>query len=316
MQEKAKIATILLIIALILAGLSLFLPWYNQQFKISGSGLSISFTVDYYLDHAKISGGFISGSSFFGFENLNMSEELYYDDEDTSDSKSIQTFQTTQILAILGLIGCIVGLMGALLVLLRKIPTALGVILVLIAVILALIAPMYIMFALPAAYKEDMGDTASSDSVSTKISENFFGSEEYEYGGTQSTLSWGGSLGWFMALIAMILCVVALFLVIFSRTKPTDFSRSYPGPQISYEKHGFPTAHKEEGWSDYDTYETQEDIETEAPLVFPPFGPKPAGSSLTRRFQCPECEGIVVISVPKRPLDVKCAKCGCSGIVE
>jgi multisubunit Na+/H+ antiporter MnhG subunit len=270
--------------------------------------------IDYYLDHATSSARFDLPDDYPGFQSTGGTDEIRYDNETGSDLKFYQTLKTTQILAIAGLVGCIIGMMGAVLVLLQKIGTSLGILLVVIAVILSIIAPLYIMFVLPSAYQEDLENV--TDSSTSGIGEDFFGKKEIRTESLAMELSWGGSYGWFLALAAMILCIIALFLVIFSRGKPSTESRSYTGPQISYDKRGFPTAHKEEGWSDYGTYETSENIETEAPLVFSPFGPKPAGSSLTRRFQCPECEGILVISVPKRPLDVKCSKCGASGIVE
>ncbi len=320
MHKRPLIGTILLAIAVILMGLSLFLPWYYQQFKMSGSIVSLSYTVDFYLDHAQVSGGIVDGSGYIGPNDWNMSEELYYDDENASEIKYIQTFQTTQILAFVGLVGCLIGLIGATLIVIKKIGYALGALLITIAVILALIAPLYILFALTAAYKEEMDSYASSDSVENKMGENFFGSQEYEYGGTKVRFSWGGSLGWFMALIAMILCVAALFLIIFSRVKPSPISRTYARSQINYEKRSFPTAHKEEGWSEYESYESpyaqENHITPSSQLIFSPIGPKPAAGSPPKRFQCPECKGIVVVSIPRRPLNVTCSKCGANGIIE
>jgi multisubunit Na+/H+ antiporter MnhG subunit len=315
-QENALFGTILLIVATILIGLSMILPWYNQEFSMTTLELHMEGEIDYYLDHATSNARFDLPGDYPGLERTGGTDEIQYDNETISNLKFYQTFKTTQILAIAGLVGCIIGMMGAAMVLLKKIGTTLGILLVLIAVILSLIAPLYIMFALPAAYQEDLENESGTDSISSGIGKDFFGHKEMRTESIAIELSWGGSYGWFLALAAMISCVVALFLVIFSRGKPSTESRSYSGPQISYDKRSFPTAHKEEGWSDYSTYESSDNIETEAPLVFLPFGPKPAGSSLTRRFQCPECEGIVVISVPKRPLDVKCSKCGTRGIVE
>jgi multisubunit Na+/H+ antiporter MnhG subunit len=315
-QENALLGTILLIVATILIGWSMILPWYYQEISITTMEFHVEGEIDYYLDHATSNAIFDLPGDYSGLERSGGIDEIQYDNETISNLKFYQTLKTTQIMAIAGLVGCIIGMMGATLVLLKKIGTTLGILLVLIAVILSLMAPIYIMFTLPAAYQEDLENEGVTDSSSSGIGSDFFGNKEMRTENFAVEMSWGGSFGWFMALAAMVLCVVALFLVIFSRTKPTTYSPSYSEPQINYDKHGFPTAHKEDGWSDYNTYETVDDTETEAPLVFPPFGPKPAGSSLTRRFQCPECEGIVVISVPKRPLDVKCSKCGTSGIVE
>ncbi len=304
MQGKAMVGALLIVGAMILIGSSLMAPWYRIDAKSEYGSVTSSGYIEFYFDSIK--------ANYFG-----MTSETKYDDA-TEDASYIETFRTTRILVFVGIIGCFLGLMGAIMVTYETVNYKIGALLVLLAVVLSLFAPMYLMFALPGSFKEDMSDDGEGQVVifiNEKLSKEFFGSEKLENGITEE-VTWGGSLGWFMNFFAIIMCAVALFFVATSKVESEKIQR-YPSiSSTTLGRPSFPTAHKEEGWSDYGTYETSESIETEAPLVFPPFGPKPAGSTLTRRFQCPECEGIVVISVPKRPLDVKCSKCGASGIVE
>lgn len=312
MKWKAEIGTILMVMALIFMTLSLIMPWYRQESKVSASGISARSSVEYFFDHAEISGSVGSSYGYFG-PTFSTSTSISYDNESIKDLNIFQTFRTTQVLAFVGLVGCIIGLLGATMVVFRKIGPKFGAFLVLIAVILSLIAPLYIMFALPAAYEKDLGDDPDIDPVSQKMTESFFGSEEYDFGSAHVEFSWGGSNGWLMAMCSMIICVVSLFLVILSKPQPSPLSREYSIPSVNYETRNFPTAHKEDGWSRFENHETEE---VDSPLVFSPIGPKPKGGLLPRRFECPECQGIIRVSVPKRPLNVRCSKCGVGGIVE
>lgn len=229
MQGKALGGMILVLVAMIMIGLALFMPWYVVKMEMSAMGMSLDAETEYYLDHAEVSG-------------MGMSEEMSYDNESIEDFNFIKTFQFTQILAILGVIGCIIGLIGAALVVVEKISSKVGAVLVLIAVILSLMAPFYLMFALPAAYKEDFEesgeDGAEIAGISEGMGENFFGSEKQETGEEPFSMSlevtWGGSSGWFLALFAMIMCIIGMIFVAISKPVPKPAYPAQPAPITAY----------------------------------------------------------------------------------
>lgn len=224
MQRKALIGMILVLVALIMVGISFVMPWYSFSAEISSTGVSSEISADYYLDHAEM-------------EALGETESMDY--EDMEDSETLDVFNTTRIMVILGIVGCIIGLIGAAMVMMEKMGNKLGAVLVLIALILALLAPIYIMFALPAAFKNEMGDVEEVEGLSSGMGDSFFGSESSstDLGGgiSMSTeFSWGGGTGWFMALIGFILLIVALIMVLKAETAPA--AQSQPEPQPAYQQ--------------------------------------------------------------------------------
>ncbi len=199
MEKKAMIGVVMAIIAVILIGISLAMPWYGINSKTEAMGQSAEYNIDFYLDHV-------------GAKNPMTGEyETHSYSESNATSNIKNTFQTTQILDIVGLVLVLVGFIGALMLAMGKMKKNIAIILVLLGFIFALIAPMYLMTSLPPAIKADSGGYAP------KIGDSFFGSESENLGGVSATVSWGGSTGWFMALIAAILMIIALIFVFLSK---------------------------------------------------------------------------------------------------
>ncbi|UCE36652.1 MAG: hypothetical protein JSW00_14210, partial [Thermoplasmata archaeon] len=232
MQKKALVGMILVLVALIMIGVSLTMPWYGWEVEYSSSEGSATLTHDYYLDHSELEGPF------------NVSAELNYDHEKIKDMHVTQAFVTTQVLTFVGIIGCIIGLIGALLVMVEKINYKIGVVLVLLAVILSLIAPIYLMVTLPEAFKQDSEEPPVeipySESVTITLGElptenlgtDFSGSDtKTQQGlGTEVTVefTWGGSTGWYLPIIAMILCIIALIFVATSKPAAEPVFQAQP----------------------------------------------------------------------------------------
>ena len=199
MEKKAMIGAVMAIIAVILIGISLVMPWYVVSAKTEGMGQSAESNMDFYLDHA-------------GMKNpLTGEYETHSYSEDNTTSNVKNTFQTTQMLDIVGLVLVLVGFIGALMLAMGKMKKNIAIILVLLGFIFALIAPMYLMTSLPPAIKADSGGYAP------KMGDSFFGSESENLGGVSMTISWGGGMGWFMALIAAVLMILALIFVFLSK---------------------------------------------------------------------------------------------------
>ncbi len=222
MQRKALVGTILMVVALIMVVMALVMPWWKIEVTASAGGTSISGDMNFHLDH-------------YEMDMMGMSEEQSYGDE-----ASDRAFKTTQIFAYLALIGCIVGLIGAALVMMEKASSKVGAALIQLAVILCLIAPLYLMFTLPGAIKEDFGsiDVEGEEFLSPKMGESFFGSDEIEidmYGTTVTAeYNWGGSTGWFLPIIALILGIAAMILVATSQPAPAAVPPGQPMPLSTY----------------------------------------------------------------------------------
>ena len=95
------------------------------------------------------------------------------------------------------------------------------------------------MTALPAAFKDDMGDEASSSYVSG-MGDSFFGSEKSETdlgGGISMTteFTWGGGTGWVMAFVAFIILIIALIMVATTKPEPAPMAPAGPEPQPAYQ---------------------------------------------------------------------------------
>lgn len=291
MQNRALVGTIFVFVALIMVGSSLILPWYRTEVKVSGLGNTESANIDYYLDHAYAD---LPGDS----------DELSYDDEEAEDYHWVQTFKTTKILAFLGLIGCFVGLIGAAMVMSEKINSKAGAIFVLLAVILSLLAPLYLMFTLPNAIEKD-AETGGAASFHEDMGKDFFGSGKEEFMGISMEASWGGSTGWFLTILAAIICIIALILVAVSKPIPAATIEQLPMPLDMYSQPYdiLPPQPQAGFYADEDTFPQ---------YPSPHQVPQPQGED----FQCPNCSSVFILTLTKRPAIIRCPYCGLEGLVE
>lgn len=312
MQKKALVGLLLVLLSLILIITSLRLPWYKIEVKAGEEGAIYTSDLEFYLDHAK--------SSMLG-----MTSEFNYDEENLGDMNYVQTFQTTQTIVFVGIAGCIIGMMGAALVMIGKIGAKIGAMLVLLAIILTLMAPLYLMLALPDAFEKDFqvdeGDDPESDVVFNRMGNEFFGSEEYESYGIPNEVSWGGSSGWFISIIAMIMCIIAIILVAFSPSaKRSIYPISAPSSDV-FEKYQAIKISEQKDLVDHAGYQKES---IESPPVFQPLLPsvkQPQEKDTvpphkSTQYLCPRCDKVIIVSVPKRPLPVNCRNCGLVGMVE
>ncbi len=286
MQKKALVGMILVLVALIMIGISLAMPWYSAELTVKGYGEPDTTSLDYYFDHRDINW-------------MNKTTSYSYDEEGIQNLTFVSTFETTQMLVYLGLLGCVIGIIGASIVMQGKMNQKIGALLILVAVIFSLIAPLYLMSSLPGAFNEDFGD---DESFPDNMGTDFFGSQKYEsdlpFSNATYEATWGGSTGWFLPIIAMALCVIALILVATSKPAIVPFAVEQPLPAAMAAQ---PATHV--------TFQT----EAQAPptTIAPPAGAQPG-----EQFQCPECSKIFIVKPTKRPLHIRCPYCGLEGIVE
>lgn len=299
MERKALIGVVFIIVAMVLLVAAFTAPWFRIESETKIFTTSYESYVDFHLDHLKI-------------EYLGITTNINYEDEGDPDSKTIQTFLTTKTIAIIGMIGCAFGLLGALLVTFEKIGSKLGALMIFIGIILILLAPLYLMFALPSAFEEDFGGGPVFTHDSNRLATDFIGIEKEDLTET----SWGPSAGWIFSIMAVILCIGAFVFVAISRVSTKSDTIDYSFSATKYDKSFYPTSHKiDEGVEYEDIQYTEVTAETQ-PLIFQPLDPKPSGGRSARRFQCSQCNGVVIVSIPKRPLKINCSKCGAEGIVE
>lgn len=289
MQKKAAVGTVLVIIALVMMGISIVMPWYMNEFKMSSGGVSMTSGMNYYLDHLELESGLAAS-----IDPENATNEIPYDDEEAKDLNFVKTFRMVQNLIILGIVGCVIGIIGAILVASGKMKRSVGAVLVLIAVILCLIAPLYLMVSLPSAFEDD-GMIMTSDEAT-----NFFGSEKSTEEGITTEHNWGGTIGWFLPIIAAVLCIIALIMVALTKPAPQAFSIEGPIAPVMAAPGEIPAF----------------TIEPEAPAAIPMAQPVVESKPKGEEFQCPQCSKIFIVALEKRPLHIKCPYCGLEGIVE
>jgi hypothetical protein len=174
----------------------------------------------------------------FEFTMFDETTTYDYEDEWWEGSEVLGVFRITGILFYLSLVGVIIGLVGAALVMTQKMNNKVGAIFVLIALILALMAPFYLMFMLPGAFENEFEEFGSDGYLPTCITKGFFGSEEKNMEGVHSEYSWGGGMGWFFALIAFVLILIALLLVGMSSPRPIPIAPQQPPAQQPYPPQG------------------------------------------------------------------------------
>ena len=308
MHMKGFIGSMLVLLAVIMIGISLAMPWYRIDLKTSSSLMSYGGYIEYNLDHMK--------ANFFGYE-----EEASYDEVHNENSSIVRTFRTTQIFVFLGIIGCVLGLIGVVMVLFEKINSKIGAVFILFAVILSLIAPIYLMVALPNAFKEDAGSGSESSTIYETVGKDFFGSKKEESLGVSSEVTWGGSTGWSLAIAAVIMCIVAFFLAITTKSVPAPISGPFPAKSGMYAQHKAQKTYQHERGVDSDGSQAQT---VGPPRIFPPLVPPPpppppgipAVPYKNTRFRCPQCGKILLVAVSKRPLQVTCSSCRLRGIIE
>lgn len=224
MKKQATIGAVLAIIAVILLALTFVMPWYNVSAEAESDGERMSMDMDIYFNDIRTT------------TRINGETETEREDFPEEEDEITKVFHTTRIFVIIAIIGMALGFVGALLVSMDKLSHKIGAILVLIGFIFAIIAPVYMMVQLPNAFAEEGGEEY--------MGESFFGSDSEERGETTMDISWGGTFSWFMSLIAGVLGVIALIMVLKTKSGAEPTGQAYYHQQ----QQGQTVQTKEEQW--------------------------------------------------------------------
>ncbi len=231
--QKWHIAVALGVISILLLSVAYFMPWYNITADATAEGETFHSESNYYLEKIELQR---SGYS---------DETRSYDDMPSEYEENLgylNTFENTGVVTLVALVLSTVFVATVITMGILKKSMKPTVIIGIIAAIAVLAAPMYLMVALPRAMAEEVeiGGTELAFleglEFSPDPSDSFFGSGngELSYGYTyiQVHASWGGTVGWFMALGGFILLLAAVGLCATQRMQQTR--RNYPEEQDEF----------------------------------------------------------------------------------
>lgn len=185
---------VLVLVALIVAGLALVGSWWTWSAKATVLGVTMEQKADFGLGQLCTSGLVNMCQAYTSAEN----------------SKMIAVFSLAQILTILGLVMAILTLI--LIIVGAGKPKLKGAVLLfgIIGAIVLLVAAIYVFSGLPGAFNDDLA--ASGGSTTFMPVTGFFGSGSISAGGSSLNLSYGGGTGWMMALIGFILLLLGALM--------------------------------------------------------------------------------------------------------
>ncbi len=280
MKKKAMIGAVLAIVALILLSLTFVTPWYGVTLEVETEEGTGTMDTDFYFDEMEVT------TDAPGEDEETDTEEYEEDEEPTS------VFHNTRIFVIVAIIGTILGMIGAVVVAMNKLSPKIGALLVLVGFIFAIIAPVYLMVELPDAIEEEGAPVDGME-------ESFFGSEETEFG----DYSWGGTTAWFLAIVAAVLNILALGMVITTKSGPermTTQRYQQQEPQQQYvrqqepqeaeqqypqdEEWGQEQPQQQEGWEQQPQQQTQQQPQAQQQQQ-----PSPPPQQPQQSNTCPDC---------------------------
>ncbi len=239
-KMKAMLPAIIIVVGVVLAGVALASNWYQE----SGS-------YSYTYGTFSVSGSFTYVVNLFGTAcgtvTTSTASTTACSSNSTGATNTHSVFTVTLIFVVLGLVlGVVAFVFGLLGAFSRRAPSKLmgmlPMLFALLAAVLMLLAPVYMMVALPGAIQADQKAAMSSSSGSTTIggacpnsgpNTTFFGGCST----SQGSVSWGGSLGWYLAFGAFVLFLVGAVLFIRTRksaetaTAQPQWGQPAAGPQ-------------------------------------------------------------------------------------
>lgn len=205
---QSKFGVVLGVIAVVLAIAAIVGPWWVVDSTASFGPLSETGHADY---------GLFGGTSTTKGNLSSSTNTTNYADTPAIGS----VFSVATILSILGLV------LGIGMLVIAALPGAnpsfrrFALITGGLAFIVLLVASLYVMSALPGAVNQDSGGGPTSTTFS-----GFWGTKSVSFFGAQATVTWAAGWGWYLALVAGIVFLVAGVVMLASR-KP-----AMPVPQM------------------------------------------------------------------------------------
>jgi multisubunit Na+/H+ antiporter MnhG subunit len=204
------------LLAVIMMGISMALPWYVVSTELAGEKAETTYS----FSGISMDIGNGTESRGWGEEPL---DELY--------DNQAGVYTIAMIMTILGLVFAILLLIGAIMAKKGK-GKKLAVIFGLLAFIFCLLAPILFMAMHPGAVAQDYKDNSGAEPEGKGPHDSFMGEEKQEFFNMEIKYSWGGGAGWFMAVIGFIFALLG-FILALKLPKPaysSPASMPPPGP--------------------------------------------------------------------------------------
>lgn len=189
---RSRVGVVLGVVAVVVAIIAVIGPWWTFEAHGSFGGFSYSGNDQF---------GLFGGSSAAQAGSSSSSNTTSY--TDMPHIGSVFTLATLLLAAglVIGIGMIVVGTLSAS----KPSFSRLGGILGILACVIVLVSPLYVMSALPGAVNQDSGAATSSTTVN-----GFWGSETRNFGSfAQANLTWAAGWGWYLALAAAIIFLVA-----------------------------------------------------------------------------------------------------------
>ena len=206
MLKKSIIALLFAAIGLMLLIFSFVLPWWGYH-NVYDDG-------EY---HSEWSGGISIASGFWYYQGQGDSPTIQSGTSLYMGDYSVPAlFGTTAILMIIAIIFTFLLIISILLFEFGKIRKRMPMIFGVIAIIFCILAPIIFMVAFPNAVKADTEKRIEEGSLTDGVpshddpSNKFFGS--YKEDSFKQT--WGGDIGWFLAIISFIMILISFILIV------------------------------------------------------------------------------------------------------
>jgi hypothetical protein len=213
-MKKIPLAFIFSFIALILLSFALGQYWFYIEEKYDDKKTMLEW-------------------SFQGYHGENEEKDVYigYDNKTFDDSKRVPVFEKTFQITIAALVFTIVlTIFLAMATPKKPIYSKLALIVGIIAIIVAFIAPLYFMQELPKAYNEEwekeQAEKRLGDDERMMWTEEFAGTQTKTVGGDKVIFTWGGSIGWYMAIAAGTMNLLAVIILFFDMRKASKLKRT------------------------------------------------------------------------------------------
>jgi hypothetical protein len=207
--KKSKVPLLIVVFAvlgLVLVGISLAMPWYSNNYEISGGEFgsgkteaSLTFSGADIKTEMTIMGASISATNHTAWSDMKNSDKVH------------GVFQLTMIMVIVALVMLILLLVGGVMLMKGPEKKMLAVIFGALAFVFALIGPVMFMAMLPGAMKEDLKSGSNGIEPTTDgPHKSFTGSTDSSFG----KQTWGPAIGWIMGLMGFIFALLGFILAL------------------------------------------------------------------------------------------------------
>lgn len=287
-MKQWKYAFILALVGLILLAAAMILPLYYQNHNIQfynpiyETEESIETDYKYKLTEVDI-------------------EETYGNHSSTITidySSSLFPFNTLEIIFIqifyMAILAIIMSILFIICIIVAGITKGrlvkLGLVFGIIAFITTLAIPSDLFVEVPMAFKEYWNESDLQESERPDYTKSFFGSDSDADEYSKWEYKWGGAIGWYLSIMALICIFCSVVLLRFYR-------KALRHEELVY------------GWRKEDDYDLKPEPEAPEPTIYE----AEVVEAVIRTIECPKCKEKFKIRDTGRPLSIECPHCGVCG---